>query len=195
MYKTSKSMLQILNATGSNMNYQKTGFNLLTSRRPAYLAELLRSYPNIIYSDIDTIWKEDPRPYFKGDFDFWAQIDGLISGRPYFKGYIPFICTGFLALQSTANNFKLLKKWHSEISRNPSREQDQNIFQRIVFNFSINFGVLPIRYFPPGRTYFDMMSNESRKDVVLIHNNFIAGKVAQSCFSLNISFIQEYLIE
>ena len=48
------------------MNYKKEGFNKLTSRRAYYLSSLIEHYDKIIYSDIDTIWKKDPRPYFKG---------------------------------------------------------------------------------------------------------------------------------
>ena len=76
------------------MEYNNPGFNLLTSRRSTYLLKLLKKYPKVIYTDIDTIWKQDPRPYFKGDYDFWAQIDGVIEGQPYFIGVIPFLCTG-----------------------------------------------------------------------------------------------------
>ena len=158
------------------MNYQKEGFNLLTSRRPKYLLRLLKSYPKIIYTDIDTIWKGDPRPYFKGSLDFWAQIDGLTNGKPYFKGYIPFICTGFLAFRSTTTSLHLLQKWHHELAKDPKKEQDQNIFQRIIFESSANYGVLPIKYFSNGRTYFEEMSHEVQKGVVLVHNNFISGK-------------------
>ena len=79
---------------GKNMNYNSPGFNTLTSRRSSYLLKLMKKYPKIIYSDVDTVWKQDPRPFLKGDFDFWAQIDGVLEGQPYFDGYIPYICTG-----------------------------------------------------------------------------------------------------
>ena len=91
------------------MNYRSIGFNLLTSRRPFYLLSLIKIYKKIIFSDIDTVWMGDPRPYFKNDrFDFWSQIDGVIEGSPYFKGFIPFICTGFLALKSTSKTFVVI---------------------------------------------------------------------------------------
>ena len=89
------------------MNYRSLGFNLLTSRRPFYLLSLIKAYQKIIYSDIDTVWMKDPRPYFKGNLDFWAQIDGVIEGSPYFDGYIPYICTGFIAIRSTKKSMKM----------------------------------------------------------------------------------------
>ena len=100
------------------MNYQQTGFNLLTNRRPANLLKLMEIYERIIYSDIDIIWKSDPRPYFKGNFDFWAQLGGVIDGSPYLDGYMPYICTGFFALQRTKkkqkNDFQMDQRNESE---------------------------------------------------------------------------------
>ena len=89
------------------MNYNSSGFNELVKRRPKYLLKLLRQHQKIIYSDIDTIWLKDPRPYLSGNFDFWAQIDGVISGLPYVEGYIPFFCTGFLALQGMFLSYQM----------------------------------------------------------------------------------------
>ena len=159
------------------MNYKKEGFNKLTSRRAYYLSRLIEHYDKIIYSDIDTIWKKDPRPYFKGgQFDFWAQIDGVIEGSPYFKGFIPFICTGFLALRSTPITLKLLQKWQNVTAANPILHQDQNVIQRIAFELDANYAVLPMELFPSGRLYFETMSNQDREKIVVLHNNFIVGK-------------------
>ena len=161
------------------MNFGAAGFNVLASRRPFYLLKVMKKYKykNIIYSDIDTIWLKDPRTFLKGKYDFWAQLDGLIDGIPYFEGFIPYICTGFLALQSTKKTLKILRLWRqvTEIINNKSRV-NQADFQRIVFEQSANFGVLPLRYFPNGETYFEQMSELLRKDVVFIHNNYIIGK-------------------
>lgn len=161
------------------MNFGAAGFNVLASRRPFYLLKVMKKYKykNIIYSDIDTIWLKDPRTFLKGNYDFWAQLDGLIDGIPYFEGFIPYICTGFLALQSTKKTLKILRLWRqvTEIINNKSRV-NQADFQRIVFEQSANFGVLPLRYFPNGETYFEQMSELLRKDVVFIHNNYIIGK-------------------
>ena len=159
------------------MNYQSPGFNLLTSRRPFYLLSLTKMYDNIIYSDIDALWLKDPRPHFKGtDIDFWAQIDGVIEGRPYFEGFIPHICTGFLALKSTPKTMKMLEQWHTITSIDKSQFQEQNMLQKVAFELSLNFAVLPVRYFPFGIAYFGPMSEHEHCEVVIVHNNFIIGK-------------------
>ena len=159
------------------MNYRSIGFNLLTSRRPFYLLSLIKVYKKIIFSDIDTVWMGDPRPYFKNDrFDFWAQIDGVIEGSPYFKGFIPFICTGFLALKSTSKTLEMLTRWKEITSENKMFEQEQNMLQKIAFDLGVNFGVLPIRHFPYGLIYFNAMKRNERNDVVIVHNNYVFGK-------------------
>ena len=196
---------QIFDDKGKNMNYNSPGFNTLTSRRSSYLLKLMKIYPKIIYSDVDTVWKQDPRPFLKGDFDFWAQIDGVLEGQPYFYGYVPYICTGtnycyilkgysllfldvsdilnpiitfsgFLAMKSNAVNMNLMEKWHQETSKNIKENQDQRAFNKVVFEMNINFRVLPMKYFIPGYTYFEIMSDQTRKEAVFIHNNFLTGK-------------------
>ena len=159
------------------MNYRSLGFNLLTSRRPFYLQTLIKIYQKIIYSDIDTVWMEDPRPYFKNNkLDFWAQIDGVIEGSPYFQGFVPFICTGFLALKSTSKTLDMLQRWQKVTSSNKLLDQEQNMLQKIAFEVGVNFGVLPIRHFPYGLIYFDAMRKKERSKVVILHNNYVFGK-------------------
>ena len=160
------------------MNYNNKGFNQLTSRRSRYLLDLLQQHDSIIYTDIDTIWRKDPRPYFTGSFDFWAQIGGLFDGSPHLDGYLPIVCTGFLALQSTPKTKELFNNWYAEMLKYPDR-QDQDVFQYVVYQSDVDFRVLPIKYFPCGREYFELMSNDLREQVVLIHNNMIVGKYAK----------------
>ena len=159
------------------MNYRSLGFNLLTSRRPFYLLSLIKVYQKIIYSDIDTVWMEDPRPYFKNnDLDFWAQIDGVIDGSPYFQGFVPFICTGFLALKSTSKTLEMLNVWQEVTSKNKLYDQEQNLLQKIAFEVGVNFGVLPTRHFPYGLIYFNAMRKKERSHVVVLHNNYVFCK-------------------
>ena len=157
------------------MNYNESGFNQLTSRRAKYLLLLLQIYDSIIYTDIDTVWKRDPRPFLNGSYDFWAQIAGGIDGQPYVKGYLPYVCTGFLALKSTEKTMELMQIWQSQMFINPNM-QDQNVFQKIVYQVMPDFRVLPMKYFPCGKAYFEIMSDPLRDVVVLVHNNFIFGK-------------------
>ena len=84
--------------------------------RPYYLTQLLKTYPNIIYSDIDTIWLQDPTPYFVGDFDLWVQLDGVMTAKSIAKGYLPYFCTGFIAIRNTTASVTLLQEWIRELN-------------------------------------------------------------------------------
>ena len=97
--------------SGSNMNHNGEGFKKLVSRRPDYLLKILKKYPRIIFTDIDTIWFIDPRPYLTGDYDFWAQIDGIIDGKPYFSGFIhTLLLYGFFGITSNWNINEFIKE-------------------------------------------------------------------------------------
>ena len=65
------------------MDFNQPGFKLIARKRPTYFLYLLEEFPNIIYTDIDTIWLKDPRPFLAGDYNFWGQIDGILDGDPY----------------------------------------------------------------------------------------------------------------
>ena len=55
-------------------------------------------------------------------------------------------------------------------------ENDQWVFNRMVFETSANVRSLPMLKFPYGELYFDKMPANFRKSVVLIHNNWILRK-------------------
>ena len=65
------------------MDFKKPGFRYLVRKRPNYLIKAMEKYDKIIYSDIDTVWLKDPRPFLQGDYDFWAILDGIIDGKPF----------------------------------------------------------------------------------------------------------------
>jgi len=40
----------------------------------------MKSYPNVLYTDVDTVWLADPRPFLAGEYDVWtsrAKIQGF----------------------------------------------------------------------------------------------------------------------
>ena len=79
------SLLQDHELKGSIMDFNKPGFLTLEKRRPFYLQKMLNEYSKLIYTDIDTVWKKDPRVYLDGDYDFWGQLDGILVEKKYFR--------------------------------------------------------------------------------------------------------------
>ena len=53
---------------------------------------------------------------------------------------------------------------------------NQKSFQKAVFENGVNGRSLPLRYFVNGELYFERMPKYHRKNVVVLHNNFLIGK-------------------
>ena len=74
------------------------------SKRPTYILAFIKRGLNTIYSDVDTIWLKDPRPFLNGDYDMWASMDG--------HGYH---CTGFMAFKPSLLSVDLLEIWKTSL--------------------------------------------------------------------------------
>jgi rhamnogalacturonan II specific xylosyltransferase len=142
------------------LSYDTPQYKKLVSRRAAHLLRVLKVQKRIIYTDIDTGWLSDPRPFFKGDFDLFAQLDG----NKYY-------CTGFIALQRTKNTLSLLEEWNRRLLTNP--QLNQPIFNKIIKSITIKHKELPRQEFPSGDLYF---GQNKQQNVVIVHNNYIVGK-------------------
>lgn len=152
-------------------------------------------YPNsnIIHSDVDTIWFEDPRPHFIGNYDFFGQLDGVIDGRPYLSGYVPYFCTGFLALRNTKLTLKLIRTWSLDMKNNEN-DVEQVKFNALVNKLHINGRVLPMATFPCGTLYFQQMPQSYRNKAIIVHNNFVFGIPAKAkvCLVFNQLIVSIY---
>ena len=86
---------------------------------------------------------------------------------------MPYFCTGFLALRATPRTEAMLKKWHLNLD---GESCNQKPFQKAVHESNANGRTLPMTFFPNGEIFFEQMPKQLRKEVVVVHNNFIKGK-------------------
>tara|TARA_B110000090_G_scaffold7060_3_gene7369 strand:- start:28195 stop:32406 length:4212 start_codon:yes stop_codon:yes gene_type:complete len=142
------------------LTYKTHLYNRLVSRRASHLIRVLKAKQRVIYSDIDTAWLADPRPFLTGNFDMWAQLDNT-----------NYYCTGFMAFIRTAQVLQFLDKWDKQLLKQP--QLNQPLFNKILKGAAFPHKSLPRKEFPSGNMYFDQ---NKRKDVVVVHNNFIIGK-------------------
>ena len=166
-FKESYPMMDVLNSSLFEMNqntsalaYNTNHYKKLVSRRATHLKRVLKTQNKIIYSDIDTVWLADPRPFLTGDYDMWAALDGT-----------NFYCTGFMAFTRTENVLNLITEWERELLQQP--QLNQPIFNNLVKKSTIKHKPLPRREFPSGNLYFD---EHKQKHVAVVHNNYIVGK-------------------
>jgi hypothetical protein len=143
-----------------SLTYNTVQYKKLVSRRASHILRVLDSKPNIIYTDIDTVWLQDPRPYFAGKFDIWAQLDDT-----------NYYCTGFMAIIKSDKVVHFLKDWNDQLRKKP--QLNQPIFNKILHKSRLKHKALPLREFPSGKLYFQQ---KRRDGVVIVHNNFIIGK-------------------
>ena len=140
--------------------YDTVQYKKLMSRRASHILRVLNSKSKIIFTDIDTVWLKDPRPFFTGEFDIWAQLDN-----------VNYYCPGFMAIIKSEEVMRFLRKWNEELLRNP--QLNQPIFNKIIHQSNVKHKALPLKEFPSGKLYF----TEKKQDgVAIIHNNFIVGK-------------------
>ena len=142
------------------LHYNTKHYKNLVSRRAAHVLRALQKYPNVIYTDVDTVWLDDPRPYLRGDFDLWAQLDA----KEYY-------CTGFMAFRRSPKVLQFLDLWAEHLSKKP--QLNQPLFNKELQSVRIRHAGLPRKEFPSGDLYFD---RGQRQGVVVVHNNFIVGK-------------------
>ncbi|XP_053380283.1 uncharacterized protein LOC128548819 [Mercenaria mercenaria] len=142
--------------------YNSPLYRSMVSERPTYILKYLKKGTDIIYSDMDTVWLQNPLPYLEGDYDIWSQMDGKTV-----------FCTGFLAIKSNNNTKKFVQKWEDSFREKPTLNQP--IFNKLVKNSTINIKALDRERFPSGIQYFEKFSKEERSGVVVVHNNWIVG--------------------
>ena len=59
----------------TSLDYNNREYRDLVSNRAGYLISLIETHQHIIYSDVDTVWLRDPRPFFTGAHDAWMALD------------------------------------------------------------------------------------------------------------------------
>lgn len=137
-------------------------FNDLSIRRHTYILKYLLLGTNVIFSDTDTVWIENPLPYFTGSYDMWMQID---TPTEY--------CPGTMAVVSNENTINFFRNLTHRLARKP--QADQPLLNRILSKSHLRVKGLDRRKFPSGRTFFEKFGKKERSDVVVVHNNWIEG--------------------
>jgi len=185
-FKTYQSRSDLTTQAGTFRNlsealdYESTEYRHLVSNRAKYLINMVESYKHVIYTDVDTVWLEDPRVHFTGDYDLWMPLDEEIPTT---------FCTGFMALLPTRNTIETLQAWDLELANNP--QLNQPLFNRLIKQNLANVGRLDRQLFPSGDLYFgeegvrseeplwgssDFRIFHRHTQVVWVHNNWIVGK-------------------
>ncbi|XP_053380280.1 uncharacterized protein LOC128548816 [Mercenaria mercenaria] len=107
------------------VKYNSTLYNMIVSARPTYILMYLKNGTNVIYTDLDTVWLQNPLPFLQGNFDIKSQLDLKDN-----------FCTGFLAIKSNKDTIEFIQKWEDALRDKPNLNQD--IFNRLVIKSPVN---------------------------------------------------------
>ena len=151
-------------------------YKAFVNKRPKYILDLLEKNIDVLFSDVDTVWMEDPFPYFAGDFDMFIQED-----QPQPKLVL---CAGFSYYRSNANMIQFMKDWIRRLEINKNKKPDQMVLnimlrekRKLGKSANFKYKVLDQKKFLSGREYFDDDWRRNNTDVkpVFLHNNWVIG--------------------
>ena len=162
----------MVQSTHAAVNYDSPEYKKLVSGRASNILSILQVGVNVIYSDVDTIWRSSPLPYLtsRNDTDLILSVDSQDA-----RGFKPYYCTGFMAVVSNNRTIQFIKDWKVALDRQP--QLNQPIFNELLYNQSndIRHEPLPLQEFPSGALYFDQFSDTQRKEAVVVHANYMIG--------------------
>jgi len=114
------------NVTGL-LTYGTKEYNVMMLSRTKHILRHLQSGENVIFTDVDTVWRKDPRPFLTGSaIDAWFQKE---------RGEVA--CAGFFAMRSNKNTISFVKRWMAANSVMEHRQRgrrgihDQDVLNRL----------------------------------------------------------------
>jgi Nucleotide-diphospho-sugar transferase/Polysaccharide biosynthesis len=154
-----------------SLKYNTKEYKALVSARATHILQFLKKDINVIYSDVDTVWRKDPLPYLVAAGDTADAVMQVDTAK--FNGLSPYYCTGFMALVSNERTIKLITDWQEALEK---AQLNQPVFNQLLHTRSeVRHQPLPKDEFPNGEFYFRKFSDAMRSKAVVVHNNYIQG--------------------
>jgi rhamnogalacturonan II specific xylosyltransferase len=155
----------------SSLLYGSMHYKNLVSGRATHILSRLKAGKNVLYTDVDTVWRNNPMPYLSA---LGKQVDAILQvDTEKFDGLSPYYCTGFMAFVSNSRTIALMSAWESALQK---PQLNQPIFNQLLHKkSSVVHQPLPKMEFPSGQMYFSKMNMKQRQQAVVVHNNYIQG--------------------
>ena len=147
----------------------------LVNKRPAYILPFLEQGVDVLFSDVDTVWLQNPLPHFPEGFDVHFERDIYDDAKKP-----DMICAGFVYYSATNATINLIRQWMIRIKTKPDIP-DQQLLNQLIRNKNIR-RTLKINFldqgkFPNGNDFFneDWRLKNAHIQTVVVHNNWIKG--------------------
>ncbi|EDQ90101.1 uncharacterized protein MONBRDRAFT_24568 [Monosiga brevicollis MX1] len=166
-------------ADRTGFSYASKQYNEIVGRRPRYLLGILRMGFDVLYTDTDTVWLENPYHQFQAGYDM--QISSDKEDETFDPWHM--LCTGFMFLRSKRPVMAFLDEWRRALEAAQGVTVNQYVFNDIFnrkYREQIPTRPLPDRKFPSGALYFDKYWRSAQPEQpTVVHNNFIVGADAK----------------
>ncbi|XP_038045049.1 UDP-D-xylose:L-fucose alpha-1,3-D-xylosyltransferase MGP4-like isoform X1 [Patiria miniata] len=151
-------------------------FSLL-KKRQGYILRLLDQNLEVLFTDSDTFWFQDPLPYFQGDFDM-SMMD---PRSPYpTRTNKSHYCAGFAYYKPTTVTLQFVKKWITFMEGKDY--MDQSVMNKLLQEdqpVHVNIKPLDIKLFPPGPKFYEFLEKNASYSAVVMHAASIRGHDAK----------------
>mmetsp|Transcript_20700 Transcript_20700/g.42656 ORF Transcript_20700/g.42656 Transcript_20700/m.42656 type:complete len:393 (+) Transcript_20700:71-1249(+) len=171
-------------------SYRNKDYNAMMTHRPAIVKALLEMDRHLIFSDSDVVWLKDPLPYIRTSFKATNPKVHILGQQAYKYGN--HICPGFTVYRACPEVVELVELWQEDLLSKEGPSTNQGPFNKILdqvssqgISVTLQDGTTELRkvtpellrkeLFPNGDLYFRQMTDEERKEALVVHNNFITG--------------------
>ena len=167
--------LKVINGTpapSKSLLYTHKDYHKFVGYKPELILKFLETGLDVLFTDLDMVWMQDPRPYLPEGYDLHIMHDKLAeNGRIY-------LCTGFMFWTSNSKTLEFVQAWTKAME---TAEHDQMAFTQLFNKSKIGRGlrinILDHKRFVSGNYYFNETWRETNERIepVVIHNNYAVG--------------------
>lgn len=144
--------------------FRTSTFNEIVNRRISHVLQLLNNGLDTFYLDSDTIWLQDPFPYFDEEADLFAQQE---KGIPY--------CSGMFFIRATDASIRMITYWEALDKHKYNNQYSYN--KAIKETMGLRVTGLPTQKFVGGEIYFKNLIPWSKRNPapVIVHATWRLG--------------------
>lgn len=160
-------------SSSKKLDWHTREYNLLVNKRPEHILNFLAKGYDVMWTDVDIVWLQNPFPYFEGDdYDLFSHVDLMLTPITHY------LCSGFVYYKCNNKTIELMTKWMEALASLKGITPNQQSFKRVISKMvNLKIKTLNVTQFVPGRNYFDKTWRKKHPEYkpVILHNNFIVG--------------------
>ena len=151
----------------------------MVNRRPTYIRTVLEMGIDVLFTDLDMVWLENPMAFLPDGYDMHVVEDLHPDNTPPDYEWLP-MNMGFVYMSSTEPVLELVALWNKKISASPQTPDQvvmNDILKERVHRDTLKINVLDNREFPNGWNYFNRNWNTKfpTSTVRVVHNDMVHG--------------------